>query len=58
MFNAIQLIDAKPGDRVVFGRLSILKHDFGVYSVNDGVLGSFAETVAAVEAFGYGVNLL
>lgn len=58
MFNAVILIDANPGDRVIFGDLVIHKHDFGVYSVNDGGLGDFKATVKAVEAFGYEVNFL
>lgn len=58
MFNAVTLIDANPGDLVVFGDLVICKHDFGVYSVNHGGLGDFKATVAAVQSFGYEVNFL
>lgn len=56
--NAIQLIDCPVGSHVVHGDLVIRKHDCGVYSINDGGLGSFADTVAAIGNLGYFVNFI
>lgn len=56
--NAINLIDLKPGAFLVHGDLVVRKHDFGVYSINDGGLGDFKATIAALEAAGTEVNFL